>query len=112
MKTPFPAYYFEAAGAPFHSVRVRPCSVLNWNQESGAALVALGSNLQSGRVEKWVTIHSLASSPKKAFEKFAELLPPLEPAAAKSAVTEMAGAAAGSYLPNIKMTERGGQSTP
>ncbi len=94
MKTPFPAYYFDASGNPFNSVRVRPCSVLNVNEASGAALISVGS--LAPPVEKWVTIHSLASDKKKALEKFGELLPSMtaQPAAPESAVKTMAGGAA------------------
>ncbi len=100
MKPPFPAYFFDASGNPFDSVRCRPCTVLTVNEQSNAALIAVGSLAQPGRVEKYVTLHALASTREKAAAKFLDLLVPLSPAPAeKSAVPEMAGADAGTLSP-------------
>lgn len=100
MKTPFPAYFFDCFGAPFHSVRVRRCEVLSFSKESGCALIACGSLGKSGKFEQWVPLHALASNASKATEKFQELLPTLTPdEEEQSAVPEMAGQTSGAQSP-------------
>lgn len=111
MKTPFPAYFFAATGNPFNSVLARPCEVLTLNEQSGAALIAVGSLGQSGRFEKWVSTQSLASSPAKAAKKFLDLLPALEVNAAAKTNLAGDGTGAGTSLPNSRDERRARNTT-